>query len=179
MQEEIMKKFFDVVLFVQRKICAVLLLAMIVVTTIQIVARVILHVSSAWTEELSRFLMIWITFIGGTGMLIKGEHLAVDFLSSMYTPSARKIARIVNNLIYTFFSGFMLIFGYKLFTNPITMRSLTPALQVPRKWIYVILPVCMVFMVLYSLYDLVLSVRALSRKNAAEGIKASRGGDGQ
>jgi TRAP-type C4-dicarboxylate transport system permease small subunit len=172
-----MKKFFDGVLFVQKKICAILLLAMIVVTTIQIVARVILHVSSAWTEELSRFLMIWITFIGGTGMLIKGEHLAVDFLSSMYTPPLRKIARIVNNLIYAFFSGFMLVFGYKLFTNPITMRSLTPALQVPRRWIYIILPFCMIFMILYSFYDLVLSVRALSQKNAAEESKIAQGGN--
>jgi TRAP-type C4-dicarboxylate transport system permease small subunit len=179
MQEETMKKFFDVVLFVQRKICAVLLLVMTLVTTFQIIARVILHVSSAWTEELSRFLMIWITFIGGTGMLIKGEHLAVDFLSSMYSPPLRKIARIVNNLIYTFFSGFMLIFGYKLFTNPITMRSLTPALQVPRKWIYVILPFCMVFMVLYSLYDLLLSVKALSRKNDTGEAKVSQEGGKQ
>jgi TRAP-type C4-dicarboxylate transport system permease small subunit len=142
---------------------------MIIVTAIQVIARVILHVSSAWTEELARFLMVWITFIGGTGMLIKGEHLAVDFLSSMYTPSMRKVAKIINNIIYTFFSGFMLISGYLLFINPVTGRSLTPALQVPRRWIYVILPFCMIFMVMYSVYDLILSIKALSQPNTAKG----------
>ena len=160
-----MKKFFDVVLLVQRKICAVLLLAMIAVTTYQIIARTFMHLSTPWTEEIARVFMIWITFIGGTGMLIKGEHLTVDFLSSMYTPSMKKIARVLNNVMYSFFSCFLLVSGYWLITHPVIARSLMPAMQISRNWQYAVMPFCMIFMAAYSLYALTLSVKDLFKKD--------------
>ena len=175
-----MRKFFDIVLIVQRKTCATLLLIMIVVTVIQIVARVILHLASVWTEELARVLMIWITFIGGTGMLIKGEHLAVDFLSSMYTPSMKKIARVFYGAIYVFFSCFMIFSGYRLVTNPIVMRSIMPAMRISRNFQYAIMPVSMIFMAMFSIYELVLSIKALFQKNEVrEKNRDIAGGDKQ
>ena len=163
-----MKRFFDVFLFVQGKICAVLLFAMIAVTTFQIIARSFLYLSTPWTEEIARVFLTWITFMGGTGMLIKGEHLTVDFLSSMFTPSMRKIARVFNNIVYGFFSCFMLVFGFRLITNPIIARSLMPAMQISRNWQYAVMPFCMIFMFGYSVYALTLSVKELFHKSAAQ-----------
>jgi TRAP-type C4-dicarboxylate transport system permease small subunit len=150
---------------VQRKICAVLLLGTIAVTTIQIVARVFFHAATPWTEEVAKTLIMWVTFIGGTGMLMKGEHLVVDFLSSMYTPAMKKIARIVFSGVYTFFSCFMLVFGSQLLMNPFSWRAVIPALLIPRGWQYMVIPLCMVFMLTYSLYELTLSIKAVFKDN--------------
>jgi len=168
-----MKRFFNIFLFVQGKICATLMLAMVTVTAYQVVARTFLHLSTPWTEEIARIFMIWITFIGGTGMLIKGEHLTVDFLSSMYTPSMKKIARVVNSLIYGFFSCFMLFFGFKLITNPIIARSVLPAMLISRNWQYAVMPVCMIFMSIFSVYSITNSVKELFKTNDG----GSRGGN--
>ena len=168
-----MKRIFDVLVFALGKICAVLLFAMIVVTTYQIIARDFLHLSTPWTEELARVFIIWITFLGGTRMLIKREHLTVDFLSNMYTPSIRKLARVFNSCVYTFFSCFMLYSGYKLVTHPIIAKTLMPAMLISRNWQYSVMPICMILMLTFSVYELTISVKALFQKNA----EASTGGN--
>ena len=168
-----MRRFFDVLVFVLGKICAVLLFAMIVVTTYQVIARDFLHLSTPWTEELARVFIIWVTFLGGTRMLIKREHLTVDFLSNMYSPSIKKFARVFNGSVYTFFSCFMLVSGYKLVTHPIIAKTLMPAMLISRNWQYSVMPICMVLMLTYSVYELTLSVKALFQK----GAEAATGGN--
>jgi len=158
-----LKKFFDVVLKAQRKITAFLMLALIVTVTTQIVARMIFTLSTPWTEELAKYLLIWIAFIGSVGALIKGEHLMVDILHVKFPPRLKKYARIVNDIISLFFTGFLLIYGVQLCANPIIRRSLTPAMQMPRVWLYLVLPISMGFMVLYSGYDLYDAIRSLGK----------------
>ena len=143
----------------QKKITASLLLAMVAVVTIQIVARLIFHISTAWTEEVSKFMLIWLSFIGAVGALIKGDHMLVDILSANYSPRMKKYSRLLNDIVVVCFSAFLFAYGIKLCANPIIRRSLTPAMQIPRVWLYIILPTTMAVMLVYSSYDLFLSIK--------------------
>ena len=160
-----MKKIFDIIVIIQKKITASLLLGMVGVVTIQIVVRLIFHISTAWTEEVSKFMLIWLSFIGAVGALIKGDHMLVDILSTNYSPRMKKCSRILNDIAVICFSAFLFVYGIKLCANPIIRRSLTPAMQIPRVWLYVILPITMAVMVVYSSYDLILSIKTWSEKD--------------
>ncbi|HWR10602.1 MAG TPA: TRAP transporter small permease [Rectinemataceae bacterium] len=160
-----MKKIFDTIVILQKKITASLLLGMVGVVTIQIVARLIFHISTAWTEEVSKFMLIWLSFIGAVGALIKGDHMLVDILSTNYSPRVKKYSRILNDIVVICFSAFLFAYGIKLCANPIIWRSLTPAMQIPRVCLYVILPITMAIMLAYSIYDLIISIQAWSEKN--------------
>lgn len=165
-----MQKFFETVHKTQGKITGVLMLFLTSVVTIQIFVRVLFRLSTPWTEELAKYTVIYVTFIGSVGAIIKGQHLLVDVFTVRFNESARRIARVVNNLIYLFFSGFLLIFGIQLCTNPIVLNSVTPAMGIPKLWLYIILPVSMAFMAIFSIYDLALAVRSFFVKGANDAI---------
>ncbi|BBI71452.2 hypothetical protein HAALTHF_13110n [Vreelandella aquamarina] len=52
--------------------------ALIGVITLQIVSRVFFS-AVGWTEEVARFLLVWITFLAGTLAFQRGRHIAVSF----------------------------------------------------------------------------------------------------
>lgn len=159
-----LKKIIESIVNIQRKITATLMLAMIVVIAIQIFGRMVFHCSTPWTEEISKYMLIWIAFIGGFGAVVKGEHMMVDILYILFSPRLKKYARVLNDVIASLFSGFLCYFGIGLCLNPVIQRSVTPAMQMPRVWLYSVLPVTMAFMCLYSIYDLVRAVRSLFEK---------------
>jgi TRAP-type C4-dicarboxylate transport system permease small subunit len=46
----------------------------------QVFARYVLDAAPGWSEELARFLMIWVTLLGGAAVLRGGGHIAVTAL---------------------------------------------------------------------------------------------------
>ena len=79
MEKNFIKKTMDMLDKVNSLICALLVFGMLVVVLLQIFTRIFGH-SFSWTEELSRYLMIWIGILGGSLALRKGEHASVRFL---------------------------------------------------------------------------------------------------
>lgn len=160
-----MKTFLDTVVKIQKKLTAFMLLAMVIVVAIQVFARKFLMLATPWTEELAKYILIWIAFFGGMGALIKGEHLMVDIIYNMLSERLKRYARILNDLIFTSFSGFLLVFGIQLCINPVIIKSMSPAMQMPRIWLYICVPISTAFMVTYSVYDLVLAIKELLKKD--------------
>ncbi len=171
-----MKKFFSIVVKLSSRITAALMLLMIVVVTVQIVARYVFVISTPWTEELARYLLIYIAFIGSVGVLIKGEHMLVDIFYNMFSPALKRAARVLNDIVFLFFSLFLLYFGIQLCTSPIIIHSLMPAMQISRVYLYWIMPFSMFFIAVYSAYELVMAVKALFSKETPEEKSLERSG---
>lgn len=151
-----------------KKITATMMITLVAVVTIQIVGRMVFTISTPWTEELAKYLLIWISFIGGVVCLIRGEHLLVDILYAKFSPRLKKYARLANDAIFIAFTFVLLVAGIQLCANPIIRRSLTPAMQMPRVWLYYVLPVTMGLMMLYSVFDLSVAIVALSNHENEE-----------
>jgi C4-dicarboxylate transporter DctQ subunit len=158
-----MKKIGDIICLVQRKITASLMLLIIIVIAIQIIARMIFNLSTPWTEELGRYLLIWIAFTGSVGLMIKGEHLSIDVLSLHFGPKLKKWARIFNAIVFVALSGFLFIYGLQLCSSPVIINGRTPAMQLRKVYVYIILPVSMGITTLYSFAALLRAVWDLFR----------------
>ena len=74
---------------------ALLLVAMSGVVFGNVVCRYLLDLSLGWYEEISRFLLIWIVFLGAVIALIKGDHLSIDLLLFVLSPRACRVAAVV------------------------------------------------------------------------------------
>jgi TRAP-type transport system small permease protein len=92
-----------------------LLLALMFLTTFyQILARDIFVISSMWTEELARFLFVWIVFLGA-GTLIEGnEHIRISILVDRLPLAVSRIIRVVSNLLIM---AFGVIFVWSAYLN--------------------------------------------------------------
>lgn len=116
----------------------VLMLAMVGVTTAQVVFRFFFK-ALTWSEELSCFLLVLASLVGSAVAFKKGSHIAVTFAVERLPRPARKV---LATLVYLLGLGFFSVVAYY---GALLMKSeagqTTPALQISMKWIYLMYPV--------------------------------------
>lgn len=146
---------------VSRRVAAYMLLALIATVALQVVARQMLKISTPWTEELSKDLLIWATFCGSISLFVRYEHLMVDILCSMYSPLCRQLLRVGVEAISLIVSGSLALFGYKLCTHRMVWDTITAGLEISRVWMYVLLPISMGVIAVIVFYNLCQALRDL------------------
>ena len=103
--------------------------------------RKIMGDQARWSEELARFLLIWISFLGGAIAYLDDKHLGVDLLASHFDPAARRLSRIVtHSLVFAFSLLVMGIGGSDLVMDRFDSGQLLPALQINKAWFYLAVP---------------------------------------
>lgn len=111
-----------------------LLAAMSVIIFTNVVMRYTTSNSLEWAEEVSRHMMIWLTFLGAGPVLRYGGHIAVENLQDALPRGAAVALRaFVAALLFAFF-GFMVWYGWLYMQR--TMFQLTAVTQIPFAYIY-------------------------------------------
>ena len=119
-------------------------------------SRYVMGEQTKWTEELARFLLIWVSLLGGAVAFGTKGHLGVDFFVGKFHPDARKLMAVATHLIVLFFAiAIFLIGGSRLVSDALAMQQMTPALGWKMGYVYLALPIAGVFMMLFTLENLV------------------------
>lgn len=159
-----MKTFERYFLAANRWTLIALLAAMAVIIFTNVALRYLTSQSIEWAEEVSRHMMIWLTFLGAGPVLRYGGHIAVENLQDAL-PQALAIGLrgLVAVLLLAFF-GFMIWYGW-LYMNR-TMFQLTAATQIPFGYIYAAMPVGGALLIVHWL--LIMRSYVLRREFAAD-----------
>ena len=129
-----MNKFERWFLAANRWALIVLLAAMAVIIFTNVTLRYTTNQSIEWAEEVSRHMMIWLTFLGAGPVLRYGGHIAVENLQdALPDPLAIALRVVVAALMFAFF-GFMVWYGFLYLQR--TQYQLTAATQISFAWIY-------------------------------------------
>lgn len=128
--------------------CAVSLLLTTVVLFVNVVLRYVFSASTSWAEELIRYLMIWITFIGGSVCVRKGAHIRMDFVLTILP---KGVGHLLTRLVYLIAAGFcvaLFVYSLQLVQFTVELEQTSPAMGVPM-WIpYLAMPLGSALMVL-------------------------------
>jgi len=132
--------------------CTLLFVVMTTITFFQVVGRYLFGKSFFWAEELSRFTMIWIVFLGASVAVSQKAHTRIDFFINLLPPGIRRLIGIFDTVACM---TFMLVVSYySIGIVKISMRNLSTGLRVPLGFIYIALPVAGVLMTLYFLLQI-------------------------
>ena len=126
--------------------------ALIGVITLQIVSRV-LFTAVGWTEEVARFLLVWITFLAGTLAFQRGRHIAVTFVVDALPGRLRQIARIAALLVVLAFMITLIVIGYRYMQVQSFQKS--ASLRLSMTYVYAVMPICAAIMAWYALVDII------------------------
>ncbi|MEA3478133.1 MAG: TRAP transporter small permease [Bacteroidota bacterium] len=77
----------------------------------QVVFRYIFNNSLSWSEELIRYLFVWLTFLGGTLAIKNKTHIGVDFFIELLPVKYMKYIRILNQIVITAFFASIVVIG--------------------------------------------------------------------
>ncbi len=80
-----------------------LLVGIVVVTFVQVLSRYVLQTSLAWTEELARYLFIWLASLGAAYAFKTRSHFLIRFVVD-------KFSQTLQNAIGTFVAGLLVLF---------------------------------------------------------------------
>ena len=120
------------------KIVAALLATIAALVVYQVVARYVLGRPPSWTEELARYLQVWLVLLASPLCLRRGLHLAVDYVTPRLSSSNRRRVLSLNHLLVGSFGLLLAIFGLRML--PVAALQVSPALGVSMVWPYLAVP---------------------------------------
>jgi TRAP-type C4-dicarboxylate transport system permease small subunit len=136
---------------------AFLMSVMLVSVLWQITTRYFLGISSAVTDELARYLLIWIGTLGAAYVSGKKMHLAIDLLPRKLSGKSKQSLDIVINLSIILFALLaMVIGGFRLVYVTYILGQTSAALQIPLAYVYLILPFSGLLIIYYKINEILI-----------------------
>jgi TRAP-type C4-dicarboxylate transport system permease small subunit len=131
----------------------------------QVFTRFILHHPSSFTEELARYLLIWVGLLGAAYAAGKKMHLAIDVVLQGLKKKARIGVEIfIQVLIFSFALLVMVVGGLRLVTITLTLNQISAALGIKLGYIYLVLPLSGLLIMFYAAIFFIQRIRGFSGK---------------
>ncbi len=122
----------------------------------QVFTRFVVGTPSSFTDELARYLMIWVGILGAAYVAGKRMHVAIDVLPRKLTPQNQiKLKYVVSILVIAFCFFAMVIGGIRLVYITYVLEQYSPALQIPLALVYVVIPISGALIIYYKISDLI------------------------
>jgi tripartite ATP-independent transporter DctP family solute receptor len=130
----------------------ILLMAANVINVLwQVFTRFILKNPSSFTEELARYLLIWVGLLGAAYASGKKMHLAIDIILENLKGAAKKIAELTIQVFIFLFAFFvMVIGGLRLVTITLTLNQISAALRIKLGYVYLVIPISGILILFYA-----------------------------
>lgn len=145
-------------------ICLVVLLVIMTVTmTMQVFFRFVLNTGLTWSDELSRYCMIYVTLLGMAMIVGDNEHIAIEVLDMFVSPAVLKWIRVLRVLFSLAFFVIVILSSFK--SMAIAATNVSTSMGIPMTWIYGIFPVGFSLAILYGI---VVFLKILTPSKSAE-----------
>ncbi len=123
----------------------------------QVVSRYLLDAPSSFTDELARFLLVWIGLLGAAYGVGQRLHLAIDLLPATLDRKWNRTIEIAGSvLVLGFAIGVLTLGGGRLVELTASLGQTSPALGVPMALVYLVLPLTGLIIAAYVVFDLVI-----------------------
>lgn len=130
-------------------ILALIMTAMLVVVSAQVWYRFVLNNPLAWSEELARYLFVWISFLGSAVGVRMRVHLGIDLIDKILTSGGRTVMTVLVNLLIQIFLVVVIFWGIKILK--VVQFQKSASMGIPMTWPYLAVPVGSGLMLLNSL----------------------------
>lgn len=136
-----------------------ILIILVIIVFSNVLGRYVFHSSLAWSEEISRFLLIWMVFLGSIAAYINDEHLGLDILTKALPEKIGFVVAFIADLLVIYVLYLLVSGGYTMTKE--SWDWLSPATSTPYGWVYMIVPIAGSVMILQSVFKAVRHLQML------------------
>lgn len=119
---------------------AMLMLSSTLILFVNVLLRYIFHSSTTWAEEVIRYSIIWVAFVGGSLCARQGEHIGIELFTTLLPPKANKALRVLANLIAAVFVAIFAVYAFGLTMQIVQLNQRSPAVYMPMWIVYSSMP---------------------------------------
>ena len=124
--------------------------AIVLLTSLQVISRYVIGNSLPWTEELARYCFMWLIYVGMVLALNKGAHACVDILSSRCAGKVKALVQLAVHSIAVALFIVLLVQGLMLFA--MVKGQASPAMRISMMIPYASLPFGSLLMIIEELF---------------------------
>lgn len=135
-------------LWVERSLFA-LGVAMSIIVAVQVFSRYALNHSLFWSEELARFILVWLSFLGASAAYYRGANPGVEALYSKMKGLTRRTATVTVHLVSLGLFTVMIWYG-TAFAHFIRLQ-ISPAMGLPKWLPHAVVPLAGAIMACHAL----------------------------
>ena len=140
----------------------ILMFAVLIATVFyQVLGRYLFNAPPSWSEELARFLQVWIALLASALCVQQGMHLGVDYLLYAVAPRGRAGLEVLVQVLVSGFLLLLLVQGIRILDVAAVQSS--PAMGINMWYAYLAVPVGAALMLIESVLKVGEAVRALRR----------------
>lgn len=158
MQNDGVRKVFNVLHRAYEVLVMIILTTMIITVFVNVFSRYVLNYSIGWVDESSRFLFIWLVFLGAVLAYEKNEHIGLDFFLDFLPERARKYVVMAS---YVLVLIVLLVVTQDGFAVAMRARNISPGLGLRMTYVYISIPVGGFLMGLITVKRIILGIRDL------------------
>jgi len=132
------------------------------ITTVTVFTRYLLNFVPSWSEEVPRYLLVWITYLGAALAVKFKEHISLDVFFNLMPVRARQVGHILLNGLIAVVGTIMIVYGIALVSQ--FKDDLMESIPVTNFWLYLVMPISGTLMLLYIIHDTWKAVLGLGKK---------------
>ena len=134
-----------------------------VVVLLQVFFRYVLNFPLAWSEELARFLLIWIVLLGAAIGIKRKSHFSIDIVFKKFPQKVQKNLQFaIDVLLFMLIFDVMVING--VYLANLTFRQISPALHLRMSYVYSAVLAGGILSCCYVLEDILLFIKGNLKK---------------
>ena len=118
----------------EMSICIVLMSTLTVVLGVQVFFRYVMGASLSWSEELARYMFVWLVYLGIPYGCKVMRHIKIDAGLYLFPKAIRRHVVILGDIIFLCFAIAIVYYAWGLEMKQIKFGQLSPAMQIPM-WI--------------------------------------------
>lgn len=157
----------NIIRAIDRRLEEVLLFIFSTIMVSVIFLQVAMRVSGnslSWSEELGRYCFIWLVYIGISYGVKKQRHIKVDVMLLLLKGKAKLALAVISNLLFLFFSVYVVINGYDIAAQLLSFGQQSPALHIPMGLVYMATPVGFALTAIRLVQNLIVQFKMLFGK---------------
>jgi TRAP-type C4-dicarboxylate transport system permease small subunit len=128
-------------------------IGMAMIVAAQVFFRYVLNHSLFWSEELARYLMVWLTFLGAGVAYYRRVHPGIDVLTKRLSRRHQRRLEILIHAVSLSFFSILIVYGIRFAW--FVRLQFSPALSIPKWIVFAVIPVSGAILAVHSLHLLV------------------------
>ncbi len=163
---QVFYRICDTVFTVIKVLMAIMITVMVIITTMEVVRRYIFGKSFIWAEELVKFLLVAVTFLGGPAAYRAGGLAFLDLVTSHLGKKAQTVISIFNNVVIIAACAWLAKLSFAYSFSPMVAKMFSTGLKLKMTYIYLTIPIGFVFMIMFAIEQI---LKLIEKKDEAAG----------
>jgi TRAP-type C4-dicarboxylate transport system permease small subunit len=156
-------EFLDFISAIVKYVILVMTTCIFIIVLFTVFSRYLFNYVASWSEEVPRYLLVWIGFLGAALAVRQDEHIGFDYVFNKLPPTGQKILALLLNLGIVIIGLIMLVYGIDFVKQ--FGGDWMESIPFTNVWFYSSLPVSGALILLYILREEIKGIIALLNRN--------------